>query len=334
MIVKSYIAEKDLNVIKKFKSILFYGENSGAKDDFKQQILNKTEKTEIINIFQDEILSNKEILNSLTSNASLFSQKKIIFIHEASDKISNPILDCLEDLSEDIKIFIFSNILEKKSKLRNFFEKSDAFGIIACYQDTEITLRNYISTKLKNLKGLTPEIINLIIQNSNLDRKIIKDEINKVQNYFIKKSLNKDDLEELLNIKTNSHFSQLADAALVGNKNELNKLMGEIEFLPEETFLYLNLITNKIFKLKDIKQNSLDSKSENQLLEKVKGKIFWKDRPNFIAQLKKWNKVKLESALESITETEIILKKNSFVKKDILVKNLLIKICGNASNAV
>ncbi len=333
MILKSYIVENDLSILQKFKTVLFYGENEGAKDDFKKKIIKGNNDSEIINIFHDEVFKNKELLNNLTTNASLFSQKKVIFIHEASDKIFDLILDSIENIKEDTKIFIFSNILEKKSKLRNFCEKSDKVGIIACYQDTEITLRKYINTNLKMCKGLTPEITNIIIQNSNLNRKIIKDEIVKIQNYFVKKTINKNDLEELLNINTNSHFSELADAALKGNKSELNKLMGEIDFLQEETFFYLNLITNKVFKLKEIKQENLDKRGEDLLLEKMKNKIFWKDRPNFIAQLKKWDKYKLENLLKNITKTELILKRNSFIKKDTLVKNLLIEICDVASNA-
>ena len=109
--------------------------------------------------------------------------------------------------------------------------------------------------------------------------------------------------------------------------------MGEIDFLQEETFFYLNLITNKVFKLKEIKQENLDKRGEDLLLEKMKNKIFWKDRPNFIAQLKKWDKYKLENLLKNITKTELILKRNSFIKKDTLVKNLLIEICDVASNA-
>ena len=38
------------------------------------------------------------------------------------------------------KIFIFSNNLDKKSKIRSYFEKSKDVGIAACYPDNEITL--------------------------------------------------------------------------------------------------------------------------------------------------------------------------------------------------
>ncbi len=333
MILKSYIIEKDYSILNKFKSVLMYGENHGIKDDIKEKIIKESKDTEVINLFHDEIYNNNKILNNYISNSSLFSQKKIIFIHEVSDKIFEEIFEALNDLKEDVKIFIFSNQLEKRSKLRAYFEKTKDLGIIPCYQDNEITLRNYINLSLKTFKGLTPEITNLIIVNSNKDRKTIKSEIKKIKSFFNNKLINKNELEELLNIKTNSNFNEITDAALNGDKISLNKLMGEVEFLQEETFFYLNSISSKIFKLLEIKLNSTNTQNEIELVESTKSKIFWKDRPIFLAQLKKWNHSKLEKALKKIIDIELMMKSNSLIKKDVLIKDLLIKLCGEASSS-
>ena len=65
-------------------------------------------------------------------------------------------------------------------------KKTKDLAIIACYQDNEITLRNYIYSSLRTYKGVTPEITNLIIMNSSKDRKTIKSEIKKLKVIFIK----------------------------------------------------------------------------------------------------------------------------------------------------
>ena len=76
----------------------------------------------------------------------------MIFIHEATDKIIQQIEDVIDDLNND-KIYLFSDLLDKKSKLRSLFEKSKNSGIIACYIDNEITIKKLISQKLSILKG-------------------------------------------------------------------------------------------------------------------------------------------------------------------------------------
>ena len=78
------------------------------------------------------------------------------------------------------KKFIFiSNILDKKSKIRNFFEKSNLCAAVACYQDNEITLKKIITEKLKDYEGLSTENINLILNSVSLDRVKLNNELEK-----------------------------------------------------------------------------------------------------------------------------------------------------------
>ena len=77
MIVKSYIIEKNESTLDDYKSVLIYGENQGLREDLKNIIKKKNTDSEIINLFQDEIINNKNILFDETNNVSLFSTKKL-----------------------------------------------------------------------------------------------------------------------------------------------------------------------------------------------------------------------------------------------------------------
>ena len=76
------------------------------------------------------------------------------------------LLNLLRKFYQNLKTlnFFFSGILDKKSKLRNFFEKSNNCGIVPCYQDNEITIKKIIQEKLKGYEGLKTKTINLIIR--------------------------------------------------------------------------------------------------------------------------------------------------------------------------
>ena len=67
-------------------------------------------------------------------------------------------------------------------------------------------------------------------------------------------------------------------------------------------------------------------------MNSLKPKIFWKDRPVYIEQLKRWNVEMLEQALSLTSETEIIMKKNSLIRSDLLIKKLLVSLCGQFSS--
>ena len=165
MIFKSYILDQNIELLKN-KIFLFYGENQGLKTEFKKNLKRKNKTKEIINLFQDDIVKDKNILIKEVNNKSLFQKEKVIFVNQANDKIFD-ILEIIDKYIDNERIFIFSDALDKKSKLRNYFEKSKEYGITACYDDNEITIRKIVTNKLKTYNGLTPDIINIIIQNHN-----------------------------------------------------------------------------------------------------------------------------------------------------------------------
>jgi len=331
VILKSYIVEQNTAILNDYQATLLYGENSGLKEDIKLKIKDQNKKAEIFFFFEEEILKNKNILYENFANESLFSEEKIFFLEQATDKILEQILEVLEKKNEKIKIYIFSEILDKKSKLRNLFEKDKRVAIFACYEDTEKTLINYIVKELAGFKGLTGEIINLIITNSGSNRKIIQNEIVKIKVFFFNKLINKNQIIEILNIKNDSGFEEIRDTALIGKKDKINKLLSELNLLSEDSFFYLNSLNYRILKLIEIQKINQTYKNYEQALESLKPPIFWKDKPIYLQQLKKWNMAKLNKAANKISIAEILMKKNSIVRNDIVIKDLIISLSEEAS---
>ena len=331
MIFKSYIIEQNIENIKKFNVFLFYGENQGLKKDFKEQIKNYYNNNEILNLFQEEIIKNSSLLVNEIKNKSLFNDEKIIFINEANDKIVS-IVDDLFNIIKDEKIFIFADNLEKRSKLRNIFEKSKDCGVVPCYQDNEITIRKIVSSELTNFKGLTPEIINTIIQNTGLNRDKIHNEIEKIKSCFKEKIIDTQKLEQLLNIKVNENFNALKDEALKGNQKNTNRLLADTIFEFENSVYYLNLINQRVNKLFEIEDLKKDNSNLEMIIANLKPPIFWKDKPIIIEQAKKWNKDKLKLAQKKTFDTEIKIKSDSTIRKDLLIKNLLVELCATVNS--
>ncbi len=329
MIYKSYLVEQNINVLDKNKT-LFYGENLGLKNEFKNKIKKNNKDAEIINFTQEEIFKNTEIFFNEIINISLFERKKIYFINQASDKILD-IIQEIETKLDDQKLYLFSDILEKKSKLRNYFEKSNSCVIIACYSDSEITIKNIIHTKLKGFNGLSPQNINLILDNCNLDRIKLGNELDKIVTFFRNKNIDYDNLEKLLDTKINEDFNILKDVALKGNKTLTNKLLSDTILDTEKNIFYLTLINQRLNKLMEIDHTSKDI-SLDDAINNMKPPIFWKDKPNFIEQAKKWNYKKISDALNKTYDLEIDIKSNSLINKNIFIKKLIVDICQLANS--
>ena len=86
MIHKSYLIEQ--NIEKIINGItLFYGENLGLINDFKELIKKLNNNSSVIRLNEEEIIKKNIIFFREINNNSLFDEKKIIFVDQASDKI-------------------------------------------------------------------------------------------------------------------------------------------------------------------------------------------------------------------------------------------------------
>lgn len=324
MIYKGYLIEQNISNLTK-KIILFYGENIGLKDNFKQQLKENNHKSEIIIFNQEELLKNSDIFYNEINNKSLFENLKIYFLNNINDKI----LELVKEVEAKIdtqKIYLFADVLDKRSKLRNYLEKSENGGVVACYPDNEVSIKKIIQKKLIGFSGLTTQNINMIVDNSNLDRIKLNNELNKITTYFDNKIINNQKLEILLDIKINDNFNTLKDEALMGNKLKTNKLLSDTIIETEKNIFYLSLINQRLNKLSEVSIVSQNSNLDDTV-NGMKPPIFWKDKPNFIIQAKKWNSKKIKSILNKTYKLEIEFKSNAVVNKNILMKKLLVDIC-------
>ena len=328
MIHKSYIIEQNIGKIDKGIT-LFYGENLGLINDFKKLIRGFNNNSSIIRLNEEEIIKKNIIFFREISNDSLFGEKKIIFVDQVSDKILDLIQEA-EKIEFEKCIYLFSSVLEKKSKLRTFFEKSDNCNVVPCYEDNETTLKKIILNDLRDFKGITTENVNLIIENCSLNRTKLKNELDKIKSFFLNKVLDKENLQKLLNIKTNDNFDKLKDAAFLGKRSETNKFLSDTILENEKNILYLNSINQRLGKLLEINNNGGNIE---KAVSNLKPPVFWKDKPNLISQAKVWDKKKIKLIMRNTYNIEIKIKSNSSIDKHILIKKLLIDMCelANAS---
>ena len=137
MIVKTFeIGKKKFD---KENFFLVYGENQGLKNEVIQN-LKKNLKGNIDNYDEAQILVDKELFYEKIFNQSLFEKEKIVIVNRCSEKIYDIIENILEKKISDTKIILNAKLLEKKSKLRNLFEKNKELVIVPTYKDKSVGL--------------------------------------------------------------------------------------------------------------------------------------------------------------------------------------------------
>ncbi len=329
MIIKSFEIENNIKNISRYKYVLIYGENIGLKEALKNKIKDFYNKAEIINIYQEDLNKNKNIILNEVKNVSLFSGEKIIIINQTNEKILFELEDLL-DSKENIRIILIGELLDKRSKLRALFEKGDNFAVIPCYNDNDITLRKLVQNELKDFQNLNSNIINMIINYSNSNRKTIFNNLEKIKSFYMKKILSESTLVELLNTDRNEMFENIRDAALSGDKVKLSELLNNFAFSNEDTYIYFNMINYRLNKILEIHKHNFKNEDFSVTISKLRPPIFWKDKPMYIKLLQKWDKQKVVEALSYLGKIERKIKSNSNINSLTMVKNSITNVCSNS----
>ena len=220
MIFKTYDINKS-NILK-YNLFLFYGENQGLKEEIIEKNFKNNYLGEVLNYTESEILKNEDnFYNNILSN-SFFNNEKLIIIKRTSDKILNIIENINEKNLNNFKIILDANILEKKSKMRKFFEKEKKTICVPFYEDNQKTLLTIAVNFFKQNKiNISPQNINLIIDRCKGDRINLKNELKKIQNYMLNKStLDTEEILKLTNLADNYSASELVDNSLAKNKKK------------------------------------------------------------------------------------------------------------------
>ena len=311
MIIKNFELER----IKKsnLSLYLFYGQNEGLKKEVLENCFIKNFKGLVERYDEKEVIENQEEIYSKIFNKSLFEKEKIILISRTSDKIVDFIERILEKNVSDIKIICLSEILEKKSKLRNLFEKDSKLICIPFYADDNKKLTQLCGDFFKKINvPISREILNVIVDKCQGDRNNLNRELEKVE-MFIDGNTKFDisDILKLISLSENYTVSELVDSCLSKNIKNTAKILNENNYTNDDCILILRTMLNKTKRLIKLRDDYDVTKNLDSTVSNFRPPIFWKDKDVIKKQLLKWDKKNSSELIFEINELEKLVKKNS-----------------------
>ena len=308
MILKSFDTDKiNLN---QNKFILFYGNNNGFKDEVTDNLIK--DKKDFLIYEEREILENPNNFIENILSKSLFEDEKKIIIKRASDKIFKIIEQICDKSIEDLIIIIHAENLDKKSKLRSFFEKSKKYVCIAFYPDNEQTLSRLAYNFLKQKKiSLSTSNLNLILQKCDGNRESLINELKKID-IFAKggKKITTDVIEKITNLNENHSVSELVDNCLAKNKKKILYILNENNFTNEDCIFIIKVFLNKSKKILTLSKEYKIKKNLDLVISSARPPIFWKDKELTKQQINKWSTEDITKLIFKLNELELLIKKN------------------------
>ena len=310
MIIKSFETSK-IN-LEQNKLILLYGKNEGYKSECIDHLIKGKNKEIIFFYYEKEILDNTNTFLEEISSKSLFEDEKIIILKRASDKILNVIEKIKEKEIQDLIVILNAENLEKKSKLRTFFEKSKNSVCVPFYPDNEQTLNRLALNFLKMEKiFISQENINLLINKTNGDRENLKKELEKIKYYSINgKKITSEEIMKLTNLTENHSIMDLINSCLAKNKKKTISILNDNYFSNEDCIQISRALLNKSKKLLTLLNVYENNRNLELTISTAKPPIFWKDKEITKAQIFKWPSKNMEKLIYEINDLELAMKKN------------------------
>ncbi len=318
MIIKNYELKKLNDYQVKF--YLLYGENAGHKNQvieeyFIEKFLNNTYRYE-----ESEILKNYEPFISNLLNKSFFEEKKLIVIQRSSEKILKLIEEIINKEIKDVTIVINCEPLDKKSKIRNFFEKNKNTICIPFYQD-ELKTLNYLANSFFKKKkiSVSQETINLLVERCRGDRINLKNELTKIENFSKNKvKISSEEILKLTNLAENYNVSELIDNCLSKNLSRTINILNENNYTDDDCILILRTMSTKAKRLLKLIKSMESSGNLEKAISNFKPPIFWKEKEIVKKQVQNWTMKDAKKLIYQINEVEILIKKNSLNSLNII----------------
>tara|TARA_Y100001958_G_C21167897_1_gene500275 strand:+ start:127 stop:1125 length:999 start_codon:yes stop_codon:yes gene_type:complete len=331
MILKNFEINKiDLD---KQKNFLFYGNNNALIQETVNNVFGKKFVGNTYNYDENEILNNKENFFNQVLNGSLFDNQKLIIISRVTDKI----LEVSKEISikkiDDTVFVLKTNLLDKKSKLRKFYEENEKTICIAFFPDTEITLKKITSDFFKKIKiSISQENINFIISRCNNNREYLNNELRKIELFSInRKNLSIEEIMKIIHLNENHSIYELINFCLLKNEKKTLNILNENNFAAEDTIIILRTF---LARLKNILKLANDYEKNNNIeltIKNAKPPIFWKEKENVKRQLNYWTTFKIKNLINELIQIEHKVKKYSANGKNILL-DFLITLSTKKSN--
>ena len=331
MIIKSF----NLNDIKKSKSnyFLLYGENDGHKEEAISNYFLKDFKGEVVRYDENQILENKNLFLETCFNESLFESNKIILVSRVTSKMYEIIKELTNKKIYNKKIIFISQLLEKRSKIRQLFETEEELVCVAFYQDNISSLYKiaYNFFKTNNI-SISSENINLILEKCSGDRKNLQNEMNKILNFSFKKNkITKEEILKLVSSQEGENYFELIDLCLAMNHFKVINIINNNSFNKNDAIILIRSFLSRLKRLVELKKIQNKKGNIKETIDFFKPSIFWKDKEIVQKQMEFWTLERIYILIEKLNTLELKFKRNYELSNN-LIFDLIINTSKNANS--
>ncbi len=295
----------------KARAILVYGPDDGLVKE-RAAAMGGTAVADINDPFNVTVLSGDALiddparLSDEANSMSLMGGARLIRIEGAGDKLTVLLKEYLQNPSSENLVILEAGELGPRSSLRMLFEKDKAAAAVPCYVDDERGVANLIRETLKtNGYNIQSDAVSWFAQNIAGDRARVRAEIEKMITYMgNEKSIKLDDVQAAIGEAGDQSLDDLVYSIGEGKPEAAlrayNKLLGE----GIQVVSILRTLQNHYKRLHYTKALMNEGDDLEGAMKKLQPEVFFKLKPSFTTQLRKYSDKKLLAVMQRLSQVE------------------------------
>lgn len=272
----------------------------------------------ISSISSSEIKANPPLLCDQAAQLTMTGGKRVIFVSEANDSITNIFKDLLNTSNSQTLVVAQAGSLTPRSSLRKLFEQSKKGAAIGCYEDDTNTLRSVIKETLEHLDiTITDDALAYLTGNLGSNRLLTRGEIEKLATYVItqyneKKEVTLNDAMACIGDSSAISLDLVVYAATDGNLQALDKLIRKAFEDGTQPVGIIRAVQRQLQNLHFVISKVETGLPLEKALALIRPPIIFKYKKQFQSQVLQWKKANIIKVLDLLMEAEINCKSTGF----------------------
>ena len=293
------------------RGVVIYGSNEGMISSLAQQFI-KAVSPDVYDAFHVSYLDMADVTADISvlyaefNAQSLMGGRRVVVIKDASNLLTKNLKEMLAESSSDSLLVITSSSLKTKDSLALLAKDSNAFYGIGCYDDRDEDITSFVS-KFISKQGLKADNMTLQLLCSRLsnDRKISQNELDKLLAYMgNKKIISTDDVLTAVSDTAAATQEDLCYFIALGQAEKTIAAYNRLIFEGENPVSLVRTVSYHFMKLLDCAVKMEKGETADKVISGFRPPLIFFRKPDFLLQLRVWNRNRILSALSFLYQTE------------------------------
>lgn len=293
------------------RGVVIYGSNEGMIATLSQQFI-KAISPDIYDAFHVSYLEMTDIsadvgtLYAEFNTQSLMGGRRVVVIREATNLLTKPLYQMLEESSSDSLLVITSATIKTKDSLAILAKDEDYFYGIGCYDDRDEDISAFVAMFMdKNGFRIDTEAFQLLCSRLSNDRKISQNELDKLITYMGEnKNISISDIKTVISDTSASSQEDLCYFVAQGMTDKVIASYNRLIFEGENPVTIVRSVSYHFMKLLDCVVKMEKGDTADKVVFSLRPPLMFFRKNAFLSQIRIWNRNRIMSALDLLYQTE------------------------------